>query len=191
MKSRPFISEEPSTLDKYKLVYEGDYVRVLVDPVTNYEVIDSPPGSAVLPYFYIEEELFFVLRKEFKPFINKHVVTIITGRIDEGEEPEETALRELKEEAGFIVTPEDIVDLGPISLGKERISMEYCFLADLQGNSFDEIKPPTDGSFSEEVSSMFTVPAMKIFDYLDRNVFQSSTMLSVLAKAISHFNLHR
>lgn len=43
-----------------------------------------------------------VLQKQFRPPVAKVVIEVPAGLIDEGEDMEECALRELKEETGYI-----------------------------------------------------------------------------------------
>jgi ADP-ribose pyrophosphatase len=48
-----------------------------------------------------------LLQKQFRPPIGKIVIEIPAGLIDEGETPEECAVRELQEETGFIGIAEE------------------------------------------------------------------------------------
>jgi ADP-ribose pyrophosphatase len=43
-----------------------------------------------------------VLQKQFRPPIGKVCIEVPAGLIDEGETPEECALRELREETGYV-----------------------------------------------------------------------------------------
>ena len=43
-----------------------------------------------------------MLQKQFRPPINKVVIEVPAGLVDEGESPEESAIRELREETGYI-----------------------------------------------------------------------------------------
>lgn len=43
-----------------------------------------------------------VLQKQFRPPINKVVIEVPAGLIDEGETPEQCAVRELHEESGYV-----------------------------------------------------------------------------------------
>ncbi len=42
-----------------------------------------------------------LLQKQFRPPINKVVIEVPAGLVDEGESPEESAVRELREETGY------------------------------------------------------------------------------------------
>ena len=43
-----------------------------------------------------------MLQKQFRPPVNKVVIEVPAGLVDEGESPEESAIRELREETGYI-----------------------------------------------------------------------------------------
>ena len=43
-----------------------------------------------------------MLQKQFRPPISKVVIEVPAGLVDEGESPEESAIRELREETGYI-----------------------------------------------------------------------------------------
>ncbi len=71
----------------------------------------------------------------------------ITGGIDEGELPEETAVREVYEEAGFSV---QVLPLGKYIVGTQTNEICYLYYADVT-----DIKPEValqDGSYFESIS---------------------------------------
>jgi ADP-ribose pyrophosphatase len=74
---------------------------ILVDRVV------FPQSAAVLPVF---RDGRVVLLRQYRPSINKWIIEAPAGVIDEGETPEETARRELEEEAGLVAG--DLVKLG-------------------------------------------------------------------------------
>jgi ADP-ribose pyrophosphatase len=52
-----------------------------------------------------------VLQKQYRPPLNKVVIEIPAGLIDEGESAEQAALRELKEETGYVGK---VVEVSPV-----------------------------------------------------------------------------
>jgi len=71
-----------------------------------------------------EEELMLV--KQFRPALNGHTLELPAGLIDEGESPAEAALRELKEESGYVGTLVSVSKTGfPLSPGltNENVAM--------------------------------------------------------------------
>lgn len=61
-----------------------------VDAVGILAILEKPTGPEIL------------LQKQFRPAINKVCVEIPAGLIDEGETAEVCAIRELKEETGYV-----------------------------------------------------------------------------------------
>lgn len=45
-----------------------------------------------------------VLQKQYRPPIGKIVIEVPAGLVDAGESPEQAAIRELKEETGYVAT---------------------------------------------------------------------------------------
>lgn len=76
------------------------------------------------------------------------VLTALTGSIDPGEIPRQTALRELSEEAGVVILDEKLHDLGFVHTYKACTKKTYVFFADITGCGF--IRAVGDGSEIEE-----------------------------------------
>ena len=72
----------------------------------------------------------------------------LAGSMDAGEDPLQTCLRELREEAGAVVLSEMVVYHGPMHTYKGCSKVTHVFSANLQGCGF--VKPVGDGSEVEE-----------------------------------------
>lgn len=72
----------------------------------------------------------------------------LTGSIDAGELPMQTALRELREEAGVVVLEQEVTFLGKVFTYKGCTKRTYMFSANLANAAF--VEAPGDGSEVEE-----------------------------------------
>lgn len=91
-------------IKKKEYIYQGEYLSLKILEVeqegekTKGEVIDFPPTVGIL--VFIEEDEILLL-KQFRLPSRKELWEIPAGKTEKGEEPEEAAKRELKEETGF------------------------------------------------------------------------------------------
>ncbi len=67
----------------------------LIDGVGIVAILEKPSGPELL------------LQKQFRPPINKVVIEVPAGLVDEGETAEQSAVRELREETGYVGTVEE------------------------------------------------------------------------------------
>ena len=95
----------PHTLNRRKEVYRGRIVNLVVDEITTDQGIDTirevfqhPGGAAVVPVLPGGDVL---LVRQFRYPMQEYLLELPAGKIDAGEPPEETAARELGEEAGY------------------------------------------------------------------------------------------
>ena len=97
------------------LLYHGLFFDIIKEPIKGYEVLRHPGAVAILPvkfakYGWSADVLFC---EQFRPAVGQNVIEIPAGTCDvEGEDPRQTAVRELVEEVGYY--PEKIADLGVI-----------------------------------------------------------------------------
>ncbi|GAB3052440.1 NUDIX hydrolase [Virgibacillus ainsalahensis] len=90
---------------KTKSVYDGKIIQLQVDEVTlpngetaKRELIKHPGAVAVIP---ITKDNKIVFVEQYRKPLEKPLIEIPAGKLEEGEEPEVTAIRELEEETGY------------------------------------------------------------------------------------------
>lgn len=93
---------------KSDLVYQGSFLKVLRDEVElpngkkgTREYIPHPGASMVIP---VTDKGQLVMLRQFRYALQSVFIEFPAGKIDAGEEPLETAKRELQEETGLIAT---------------------------------------------------------------------------------------
>src|SRR5690625_1712276 len=99
---------EEKTL-KTKKIFNGKIISLQVDDVelpdgstSKREIVKHPGAVAVIP---ITEEGKIIFVKQYRKPLERSLLEIPAGRLEEGEEPVTTAKRELEEETGY--TAED------------------------------------------------------------------------------------
>jgi len=92
------------TIKKTK-IFDGKIISLQVDDVrlpdgnTSKREIVKHPGAVAIIAVTEEEKILFV--KQYRKPLERSLIEIPAGRIEEGEEPKITALRELEEETGY------------------------------------------------------------------------------------------
>lgn len=116
-----------------------------------------PDAVIILPYFVQKGTLFIYLRSSIRPsLVNRFVEgggnmwELPAGIIDPGEAPEETAARELMEEAGFEATEEDMVPLGTPCFTSVGTMAELMYFYCVQVDPNRQKTPSEDGSALEK-----------------------------------------
>jgi len=86
-------------------IYDGKIINVRVDDVelangirSKREIVTHPGAVAIIP---ITQDKKIVFVKQYRKPLEKTILEIPAGRLEEGEEPEKTAIRELEEETGY------------------------------------------------------------------------------------------
>ena len=132
-------------------VYEGIIVNVrrdraeLVDGrVTNREVVEHPGGVAV---FAMDPEGKVIMVRQYRYPMGEVVLELPAGKLEKGEEPRDSALRELEEETGL--RPEVFIPMG-VSFSSPGIMEEKIWLYFAE-DLVQGPKHPDDGEFLEVI----------------------------------------
>ncbi|WP_053957369.1 NUDIX domain-containing protein [Inediibacterium massiliense] len=90
---------------KTDMIYKGKIINLRVDTVKlpdeksgTREIIEHPGASCIVP---ITENKKIIMVKQFRKPIEEILIEIPAGKLDEGEDPYDCAIRELKEETGY------------------------------------------------------------------------------------------
>ncbi|HEV3470677.1 MAG TPA: NUDIX hydrolase [Pyrinomonadaceae bacterium] len=129
----------PWTIRSSERLYKDEFVEFWVDECVKPDgepgrraTLRMLPGVAVLP---VDAEGFVYLVRQFRYAVGRESVEAVQGALDEGEEAEAAARRELKEELG--VEAREVTDLGPVDAVTSQVfSPARLFLA--RGLGFGE-----------------------------------------------------
>lgn len=113
-----------------RYAYRG-FFNVRLDDITldngvrvNFHVIEATDFVSVLPI--IENDI--ILVRQYRPAINEYHTELPAGGINDGELPEQTAVRELKEETGYIAKNLELL-CAPHPLPGMDTQKSYIFVA--------------------------------------------------------------
>jgi len=108
-------------------------------------------GVALLPYQFRGTNLWYLARMEPCPSHGPLILpSCITGGLDEGETPEQCAVRELKEEAGYKVTQDQLIPLGEVWPSKLVELRVFMYAINVTGMA--QTPPKGDGSVYEALA---------------------------------------
>ena len=160
-------------------VYEGIIVNVrrdkaqLVDGrITNREVVEHPGGVCV---FALDDEKKVILVRQYRYPMGEVVLELPAGKLEKGEDPSDSGLRELGEETGLV--PRTYLPMG-VSFSSPGIMEEriyYFFATDLVQGPVH----PDDGEFLEIVR----VPYEELLEMAKRGEIKDGKTLIGLLKA--------
>ena len=121
---------------------------------------------AVLPFRKNNGFLEYMLRSEYTPpWGESSCISSITGGVDDNTSIVETALHEVKEEAGYEITIDNLIDLEHTMISKSADTIAYLYAVDV--SDLKPSKPQGDGSYLEtQATSFWTSSISKSLDPL-------------------------
>lgn len=134
-----------------KVLYDGGWFSHHVTEQGIEFIAENHDGVTCLCYDPSRKDgrPFLLLHEQMSATMTSHPrLCSLTGSIDPGEDPLQTCLRELREEAGAVVLENMVTYHGPVYTYKGCTKVTHAFSANLQGCGFAEAIG--DGSEVEE-----------------------------------------
>ena len=160
-------------------VYEGYIVDVRMDKaklmdgsLANREVVTHPGAVAV---FAMDEEDNVILVRQFRYAVGEVVLELPAGKLEPGEDPADSGLRELAEETGLIPKTYEPMGFTYSSPGIFEEKIYLFFAKDLEQGPVH----PDDGEFVEVVR----IPYQELVNMAARGEIKDSKTLAGILKA--------
>lgn len=106
----------------------GKYLELVCEDGWEYVRRINCDGSVIVLVYDVDREAYLMV-EQFRPPVKRRVLEFPAGLIDSGETPIQTAVRELYEETGVVVTADDLINLGSIYSGVGITSEEVSIFA--------------------------------------------------------------
>lgn len=172
------MSEFKEKLSMSKEVFDGKIIRVTVDTVTlkngnsaTREVVHHNGGAAILA---LNDKREVALIRQYRYAQQAEIIEIPAGKIEIGEKPMETAVRELEEEAGLLA--DHWHDLGYI-IPTCAYCTELIYLFYATGLHFTRQHLDSD-----EFLSVFWLPLFEAVEMVMRGEITDSKTVTALLK---------
>lgn len=134
-----------------KLLYHTPYLSLKLRDGWYYfaQIPGSMGGVSILLYRTDDKDKSILGRFEVCPahLDTTPALTAVSGGIEKGDSPIETAIKEAYEEAGYRLDPNELIDLGLCRLSTNQDTIVYCYAADVTGK--ERYEAPGDGTRGE------------------------------------------
>lgn len=134
-----------------------------------YDHIDIQNAVAILP---LDEDGNIHFVQQFRVGSEEMMLELPAGKIEAGEDPFETARRELREETGFAANSWEALGGFFMTPGYSNEYM-YCYLA--RGLYRDPLTPDVD-----EFLNLVTIPLTTVLEMVDHSEFEDGKTLALL-----------
>ncbi|MDD3839174.1 MAG: NUDIX hydrolase [Clostridia bacterium] len=166
------------TIDSKK-IFDGKIIKLKVDTVllpdgkkSTREIVNHPGAVAILP---LTDKNELIMVKQYRKPIERVLLEVPAGKLDEDELPEECAERELEEETGL--TAEKLINLSSIYT-TPGFSDEVIHLFIATG-----LKKGRANSDDDEFLEVVKIPFNKVMEMIEQNLIMDSKTINCILLA--------
>lgn len=176
--------------DKFSTLWESPLKNAMGEPFLavkawsdKYYFVERGGVDSVAFLLYDPETDMVAAIKEFKPPIDEFMITAFGGSIDrEYNELEDIVIDEVREEAGFVVTEDDIMSLGRVFVSTQ--SNQFCHLFMVMVDSTAQKAPQPVNELERMAEVVWVDPdsVLELEDWKSITIFaRMSAVLSEMA----------
>ncbi|MEH6888234.1 NUDIX hydrolase [Bacillus sp. JJ864] len=159
-------------------IFDGRVIKVRVDEVvlpngeTSKREIVTHPGAVAIIAITDDEKI--VLVEQYRKAMEKELVEIPAGKLEQGEKPEVTAIRELEEETGYICDNMELITSFYTSPG---FADEIVYVYEATGLKKKEDKADLDEDEFVELMEVSLEEALQLIK--EQRIHDAKTMFSI------------
>ncbi|RNF40544.1 NUDIX domain-containing protein [Planococcus salinus] len=169
---------EEKTIHTNRL-YEGKIINLKVDDVTlpngktsKRELIEHPGAVAIIA---ITENQKIIMVEQYRKALERSIIEIPAGKLEKGEKPEYTAMRELEEETGYTADHLELVQTFSTSPGFADEIIHVFFAKGLKKSTSEAVLD------DDEFVELMEVPIAEAEEMMaDNRIFDAKTAFAVL-----------
>ncbi|WP_020059433.1 NUDIX domain-containing protein [Bacillus sp. 123MFChir2] len=159
-------------------IFDGRVIKVRVDEVvlpngetSKREIVTHPGAVAVIA---ITDDEKIVLVEQYRKAMEKELVEIPAGKLEQGEKPEVTAIRELEEETGYICDNMELITSFYTSPG---FADEIVYVYEATGLKKKEDKADLDEDEFVELMEVSLEEALQLIK--EQRIHDAKTMFAI------------
>lgn len=159
-------------------IFDGRIIKVRVDEVvlpngeTSKREIVTHPGAVAIIAITDDEKI--VLVEQYRKAMEKELVEIPAGKLEQGEKPEVTAIRELEEETGYICDNMELITSFYTSPG---FADEIVYVYEATGLKKKEDKADLDEDEFVELMEVSLEEALQLIK--EQRIHDAKTMFAI------------
>ncbi|MDC2863583.1 NUDIX hydrolase [Bacillus sp. BP-3] len=159
-------------------IFDGRVIKVRVDEVvlpngeTSKREIVKHPGAVAIIAITDDEKI--VLVEQYRKAMEKELVEIPAGKLEQGEKPEVTAIRELEEETGYICENMELITSFYTSPG---FADEIVYVYEATGLKKKEDKADLDEDEFVELMEVSLEEALQLIK--EQRIHDAKTMFAI------------